>query len=76
MHLEVSVFSCNEIGAMKRDFKNWSFNHVTTFYCHNCHDIGHRVIDCRKPKYENDRRNSRMSRNTNPTKRRRSNERT
>ena len=69
-------FSCNEIGHMKRDCKNKSFNHVKDFNCHNCHGIGHKAIYCRKTKYDNDRRNSRMSRNTNPADRRRSNERT
>ena len=38
--------------------------------------MGHKTIDCRKPKYDNDRINSRMSRNTNPVDRRRYNERT
>ena len=61
---------------MKRDCTNKSFNHVKDFYCHNCHGMGHNAIDCRKPKYDNDRRNSRMSRITNSIDRRRSNERT
>ena len=61
---------------MKRDYTNKSCNHVTYFYCHNCHCMDHKEIDCRKPKYDNDRRNSRMSRNTNPIDRRRYNERT
>ena len=68
-------FSCNEIGHMKRDCTNKSFNHVKNFHCHNCHGMGHNAIDCRKPKYGNNRRNSRISRNTNPIDRRRSNER-
>ena len=38
--------------------------------------MGHNEIDFRKPKYDNDRRNSRMSRNTNPIDRRTYNERT
>ena len=37
--------------------------------------MGHKAIDCRKPKYDNDRRNSRMFRNNNPGDRR-SNEKT
>ena len=65
-----------EIGHMKRDCTNKSFNHVTNFYYHNCHGMGHKAIDYRKPKYDNDRRNSRISRNTNLVDRRRSNERT
>ena len=69
-------FSCNEIGHMKRDCTNKSFNHVKEFYFHNCHGMGHKEIDCRKSKYDNDRRNNRMSRNTNPIDRSRSNERT
>ena len=73
--LRGKYFSCNEIGHMKRDCTNKWFNHVTDFYCHNCHGMGHRAIDYRKPKYDNDRRNSRMSRNINPIDRRRSNER-
>ena len=71
-----TCFLCNEIGHMKRDCTNKSFNHVKEFYCHNCHGMGHNEIDSRKPKYDNDRRNSRMSRYTNPIDRRRSNERT
>ena len=63
-------FSCNEIGHMKRNCTNKSFNHVMDFYFHNCHGMGHRVIDCRKPKYDNDRRNSRMSGNIIPPDRR------
>ena len=69
-------FLCNEIGHMKRDCTNKSFNHVKDFYCHNCHGMGHKASDCRKPNYDNDRKNSRMSRNINPIDRRRSNERT
>ena len=53
--------SCNEIGHMKRYCTNKSFNHVTKYHCHNYHGIGHNEIDCRKPKYDNDRRNTRMS---------------
>ena len=37
--------------------------------------MGHNAIDYRKPKFDNDKRNSRMSRNTNPIDRRRSDER-
>ena len=59
---------------MKRDFTNKTFNHVKYFYCHNFHGMGHNAINCRKPKYDKDKRNSRMSRNTNPADRRRSNE--
>ena len=69
-------FSCNNIGHMKRYCTNKSFNHVKDFYCHICYGMGHKEIDCRKPKYDNDRRNGRMSRYTNPIDRRRSNERT
>ena len=61
---------------MKRDCTNKSFNHVEDFYCHNCHGVGHNAIDCRKPKYDNDRRNSRMSRYINLVDRRRPNEQT
>ena len=69
-------FWCNEIGHMKRDCTNKSFNHVKDFYCHNFHGMSHKEIDFRKHTYDNDRRNSRMSRNINPIDRRRSNERT
>ena len=67
-------FLCNEIGHMKRDCTNKSFNHVKDFYCHNCHGMGHNAIYCRKPKYDNDRRNSGMFRNINPIDRKASNE--
>ena len=69
-------FLCDEIGHMKRYCTNKSFNHVKEFYCHNCHGMAYNPINCRKPKYDNDRRNSRMSRHTNPMNRRRSNEMT
>ena len=39
-------FLFNEIGHMKRDCSNKSFNHVKDFYCNNCHVMGHNVIDC------------------------------
>ena len=76
MNLEVSVFLYNEIGHIKRDCTNKSFNHVKKFYCHNFYGMGHNAIDCRKPKYDNDRRKNRMYTYTNPTNRRISNERT
>ena len=38
-------FLCNEIGHMKRDCANKSFNHLKDFYCHNCHGMGHNAID-------------------------------
>ena len=38
--------------------------------------MGHKAIDCKKPKYDNAKRNSRMSRSTNPIDTRISNERT
>ena len=69
-------FLYNETGHIKRDCTKKLFNHVKDFYCHNCHGMDHKAIDCKKPKYDNDRRNSRMSRNANPVDRRRSNERT
>ena len=63
---------------MKRDCTSKSFKHVTNIYCYNCHGFGHREIDCRKPKFDNNSRNSRMYRDTNPVgnERRRSSERT
>ena len=76
MNLEVSVFLCNEIGHIKRDCTNKLFDHVKDFYFHNFHGMGDNEIDCRKLKYDNYRRNNRMSRYTNPVDRRRSNERT
>ena len=69
------LFSCDEIGHMKRDYTKKSFNHVKDFYCHNCHGMVHNAIDCRKPEYYNDRRNNKMSRNTNPINIRRSKKR-
>ena len=42
---------------MKRDCTNKSFNRVMIFFnYHNYHGIGHNAIDCRTPKYDNDRR--------------------
>ena len=38
-------FLCNEIGHMKRDCTNKSFNHVKDFYYHNCHGMGDNAID-------------------------------
>ena len=35
-------FSCNEIGHMKRDCTNKSFNNVIDF---NCHGMGHKAIE-------------------------------
>ena len=35
------------------------------FYCHNCHGYGNYVVDCKKPKFDNDNANSRIFRNTN-----------
>lgn len=69
-------FLYNEISHMKRNCTNKSFNNVKDFYCHNFHGMGHKAIYYRKPKYNNDRRNSRMFKNSNPTDRKRSNERT
>ena len=37
-------FSCNEIGHMKRNCTNKSFNHVTYFNCHNYHGMGHKKL--------------------------------
>ena len=33
-------------------------------YCHNCHGYGHYVVDCKKPKFDNDNTNSRIFRDT------------
>ena len=51
---------------MKRDYIDKSFKHVKIFYLYNFHGIGHKVNDYRKPKFDNDNRNSRMLRSTNP----------
>lgn len=56
-------FSCNEFGHMKRDCKNNSIKHVIDFYCYNFHGNGHKAIDCKKPKFNNNDRNSRISTN-------------
>ena len=47
---------------MNRDCIGKSFKPITNFYCYNCHGYGHKVVDCKKPKFDN----SRMFRNTNP----------
>ena len=61
---------------MKRDCTNKLFKHVKDFYFHNFHGMGHKEIDYKNLKYDNDRRNSRMFRNTNYPIDKRSNERT
>ena len=64
---------------MKRDCTCRSFKHVTNFYCYYCHGFGHREVDRRKPKFDNNNNSSniRMYRGTNPagSERRRSSER-
>ena len=71
--LSGKYFSCNEIGHMKRDCTNKSFNHVMNFYFYW---LSHKEIDCKKPKYDNNKRNSGMYGNIKLADRRRSNERT
>ena len=51
--------------------KSKSFKPISNFYCHNCHGYGHNVVDCKKPKFDNDNENSRMFRDINPTGNRR-----
>ena len=60
-------FICNKVGHMKRDCTGKSFKPITNFYCYNCHGYGHKVVECKKPKFDGNNGNSRMFRNTNPT---------
>ena len=51
---------------MKRDCICKSFKPITNFYFYNCHGYGHKKVDCKKPKFDGNNKNSRMFRNTNP----------
>ena len=51
---------------MKRDCTGKPFKPITNFYCYNCHGYGHKEVECKKPKFDGNNANSRMSRNTNP----------
>ena len=61
---------------MKRDCTGKFFKPITNFYCYNCHGFGHKAIDCKKPKFVDDNKNSKMFKDTNPmgNKRSRSND--
>ena len=50
---------------MKRDCTCKSFKPITNFYCYNYHGYGHKVVDCKKPKFDGNNTNSRMFRKTN-----------
>ena len=47
------------------DCKGKSFKPISKFYCHKCHGYGHYVVDCKKPKFDNNNENSRIYRNIN-----------
>ena len=51
---------------MKRDFTGKSFKPITNLYCYNYHGYGRKVVECRKSKFFDDNKNSRMFRNINP----------
>lgn len=59
-------FICNEVGHIKRDCTSKSFKPITNLYCYRCHGYGHKVVNCKKPKFDSDNENSRMFRKTNP----------
>ena len=59
-------FTCDQGWHTKDDFISKPFKPILYFYCHNCHGYGHNVVDCKKPKFDNDNANSRMFRDTNP----------
>ena len=61
----VICFTCDEPRHIEDDCKGKSFKPISNFYCNNCHGYGHNVIDCKKPKFDNDNANSRMFRDTN-----------
>ena len=48
---------------MKRYCIDKSFELITNLYCYNCHGYGHKVVECKKPKFVDDNKNSRMFRN-------------
>ena len=56
-----------QVGHMKRDCTSKSFKPITNFYYYNCHGFGHKIVDCKKPKFDSNNRNSRMFRDTNPS---------
>ena len=58
-------FSFDEPRHIEDECKGKSFKPISNFYCHNCHGYGHNVVDCKKPKFDNDNTNGRMLRNTN-----------
>ena len=51
---------------MEKDFTCNSFKPITNFYCYNYHGYGHKAEECKKPKFVDDNKYSRMFRNTNP----------
>ena len=67
----VRCFTCDEPRHIKDDCKGKSCKPISNIYCHNSHGYGHNAVDCKKPKFENDNKNSRIFRNTNPAGNRR-----
>lgn len=59
-------FICNEVSHMKRDCTGNYFKPITNYYCYNYHGYGHKVVDCKKPKFDSYNGNSRIFRNTKP----------
>ena len=59
-------YICNEVGHMKKFFIGKSFKPITNLYYYNYHGYGHKAVECKKPKFVDDNKNSRMFRNTNP----------
>ena len=53
---------------MKINCVGKSFKPITNFYCYNCHGFGHKVVDCKKPRFDSNNRNSRMFRDNNATR--------
>ena len=52
---------------MKRNCTGKSFKLITNFYCYNCRGYGHKVVECKKPKFDGNNAKSRIFRITNPT---------
>ena len=67
----IRCFTCDEVENTKNDCIGNSFKPISKFYCHNCHGYGHNVVDCKKPKFDNNNTNSRMFRNTKHAKNKR-----